>query len=333
MSAAFRPTQRVRRSADGFTLVELLVATTVTLVLVVVLVRVFNGASGTWRHGEAQVDAYREARGALQLMAHDLSATLAASYAQAGGGADLANANPTMPTLAFRRYSGTSTPAGQPVNEEVYCLTNISNHGSSSLCTVGYFCQWMADDDMFPSGTPDQRPRAFALMRQSLDSNGTFKRISHYAANAPLDFLMLYQRNLTSGPMSNDPPVAVATPVASYVWDVRFRIDTDLDDVAMRDASDPLSSAATDHSSPANPTRYYYGTPGQNIPPRLPPYVEVRFKALSSLAARRLEGTSAGVTQTTWGSTTNSLYQQIIQPNYQQFVLRVPLLNGTQPAP
>lgn len=320
---------RARGTAGGFTLVELLTATAVTLLLVVVLVRVFNGASGTWRHSEAQVDAYREARGALQLMARDLSATLAASYAQAGGGADPANANPAMPTLAFRRYSSNTTPAGEPVNEEVYCLTNIPNHGASSLCAVGYFCQWMADNDMFPAGVgADQRPRAYALMRQSLDSNGTFKRMQAAASNPPLDFLKLYERNLSSAPSSASPPVAVATPLAAYVWDVRFRIDTDLDDSVIRDASDPSSQAAADHSSPV---RYYYGASGQNHPPRLPPYVEIRFKALSSLAGRRLEGASAGVTQSTWSNTDSSLYKQIIQPNYQQFVLRVPLLNGTQP--
>ena len=318
---------------DGFTLVELLVATTVTLVLVVVLVRVFNGTSGTWRHSEAQVDAYREARGALQLMAHDLSATLAASYAQAGGGADPASAvtnGPALPTLAFQRYSGVASPANQPINEEVYCLTNISNRGASSLCAVGYFCEWMADDSMFPLNGTDQRPRAFALMRQSLDSNGTFQRMKYFATSPRLSFIQLYQRNTSSTPSGATPPLAVATPVASYIWDVRFRIDTDLDDSTVRDASDPLSNAAYDHSSTA---RYYYGDGAHTYPPALPPYVEIRFKALSSLAGRRLEGASTGVDQTTWSNPGSSLYQQIIAPNCQQFVLRVPLLNGTQPPP
>ena len=101
----------------AFTLIELLVATSVTILLVVVLVQVFNGASGTWRHSEAQVDAYREARGALQLMARDLSATLQASYAQAGGGADAASivtTGPAMPTLVLQHYKQRSAGHDRP---------------------------------------------------------------------------------------------------------------------------------------------------------------------------------------------------------------------------
>lgn len=320
---------------------ELLVATTVTLLLVVVLVRVFNGASGNWRHNEAQVDAYREARGALQLMARDLGATLQASYAQAGGGADPASAatnGPAMPTLVLQHYSrydaaAASDPNG-PNNEEVYCLTNISNHGASSLCAVGYFCQWMADPGMFPlGGGSDQRPRAFALMRQSLDSNGTYLRMQTAGATTPLKFIDLYKRSLTSPATVTTPPVAAATPVAAYIWDLRFRIDTDLDDSVngVRDGNDP---GPVDHSSPQ---RTYHGewSSGQLYPPRLPQYVEIRFKALSSLVARRLEGNSA-IDPSTWADTAVSFtpsaaYKQIIQPNYQQFVLRVPLLNAAPP--
>ena len=308
-------------------------ATTVTLLLVVVLVQVFNGAAGSWRHSEAQVDAYREARGALQLMAHDLSATLQASYAQDGGN-DLAmatNTKPAMPTLALQHYSSPDTSG--PTNEEVYCLTNITNHGASSLCAVGYFCQWMADDSTFPvTGTSDQRPRAYALMRQSLDSNGTYQRIQAAASHTPLTFLDLYSRNTTSVASNASPPLAVATQVAAYVWDLRFRIDTDLNDSANGGVTDGnATQAAPDHST--NPIRYYNCDAGPSYPSRLPPYVEIRFKALSSIAGRRLEGNGA-ITSATWADTATGFspagpYQQIIQPNYQQFVLRVPLINAT----
>ena len=49
--------------ASAFTLVELLVGMVVGSLLVVILFQVFNVASAAWQRGEAQLDAYREARG------------------------------------------------------------------------------------------------------------------------------------------------------------------------------------------------------------------------------------------------------------------------------
>ena len=126
-------------SADGqtgFTILELLVAMTVTLLLVVALMRVFAATATTWEHGEAQVDAYREARGALQIMARDLSATLQAAY-EPPMGAILSPTDGTttpvgalVPTLVLQRYNG--TPDAGPKNEEVYCLTNIPNRSNDA---------------------------------------------------------------------------------------------------------------------------------------------------------------------------------------------------------
>ena len=319
----------------------MLVATTLTVLLMVVLVQVFNGASNSWRHSEAQVDAYREARGALQLMAHDLSATLQASYAQAGGGADPTPApgtpgGPAMPTLVLEHYSkyDTTVPThlDGPVNEEIYCLTNIHNSGASSLCAVGYFCQWMPDNAQLLSASgADLRPRAFALMRQSVGSNGTFQRMQAAVNNTPLTFLALYQRDLTGAGAGSGTPVAVASQVAAYVWDLRFRIDTDLNDDPNGAFADGNNPAPQDHST--SPRTYSGDAASQPYPPRLPQYVEIRFKALSSIAGRRLEGATS-VTPVTWRDTDepftpSDTYKQIIRPNLQQFVLRVPLINAT----
>ena len=73
-------------------------------------------------------------------------------------------------------------------------------------------------------------------------------------------------------------------------------------------------------------------------PNYLPPFVEIRFKALSAAASRRLEG-NGGVDQSTWhdvgegGSTSSAIYRSVIQPNLQQFILRVPLTNATPQTP
>ncbi len=312
-----------RGHAGAFTLIELLVSMTVTLVLVVALMQVFNATANTWQHGEAQVDAYREARGALQFMARDLSATLQASYAQTNGtpSASATPFTPAMPTLALQHASASYSADGGPVNEEVYCLTNTPNSGASSLCAIGYYCQWMPD--LYPPGDPHlpRCPQAYALMRQSLDSNGTFLRIKAAAGISPLTFDQLFSQTTA--------PVPSVTQLAAYIWDLRFRIDTDLNEQTVADGNAP---SPKDHSSPT--PLAYQGTVGASYPPKLPAYIEIRFKALSDIAGRRLEGTNAGVGKSTWNDTGPSFnatgpYRSIIQPNAQQFVLRVPLINAT----
>ncbi len=291
----------------------------ITLLLVLALLQIFSGTQSSWRHSEEQVDAYREARGALQFMARDLGATLQQDYAQAGSNGTT-TVTPLLPTLLLQHATDIPPESNGPLNEEIYCLTNIPNTGASSLCAVGYYCEWMPD---FMQG--GHVPHAYALMRRSLDSNALYQRIQ--AANtgstsSPLTFANLFTYAGT--------PKANVTQLAAYIWDLRFRIDTDLNDgpSGMPDGNAP--TAPQDHST--NPPLYYNDTSKPSYPPRLPSYVEIRFRALSDLAGRRLEG-NVGVTPATWndapGTSLTPPYVQIIQPNYQQFVLRVPLTNAT----
>lgn len=313
------------RARGAFTLVELLVAMATTLILVIGLIQVFSATTKTWQQSEARMDAYREARGALQIMARDLSATLRTSYDQ-----QLATGTgPLMPTLVLQRSPSTTPDPTGPGNEEAYCLTNIPNSGTSFLCAVGFFCQWMPDQ---ATGSAARRaPRAFALMRQSLDSTGTFQRLKAAsaiqptppAAAVPLGFDDLFGRTGTGSV-----PAPTITQLSAYIWDLRFRIDTDLNEQTFPDGN--ASDAPLDHSTPTKLP--YSGDPARPYPPFLPAYVEIRFKALSETAARRLEGNTA-VTRETWKDTgiTSALYQNLILPGAQQFVLRVPLLSGTPP--
>ena len=291
---------------------------TVTLLLVAALMQIFNATTDTWQHGEAQVDAYREARGALQLMARDLSATLQASYVPPRGAA-LTAVPPALPTLCLQHASGSYDAGGGPINEEVYCLTNIPNSGAisgmSSLCAVGYFCQWMPDAANAPANTP----QAYALMREALDSNGTFLRIQTASGHNPVTFDDLFT------------PTTSAVQLAAYIWDLRLRIDTDLNEQSVPDGNLP---------SPPDHAKVLYRGDASTYPTRLPAYVEIRFKALSDIAGRRLEGTKSGVDKTTWKDNNpgglSATYRSIIQPSAQQFVLRVPLINATPlatPAP
>ena len=203
----------------------------------------------------------------------------------------------------------------------MYCLTNIPNSGSSTLCAVGYYCQWLPD----LNGASANAPKAYALMRQSLDSNGTFLRLKNAPPNTPLTFMQLFTPTVN--------PAATVTQLASYIWDLRFRIDTDLNETTVPDGN--AANVPTDHSSPAR--SYQDNGAGTVYPSYLPAFIEIRFKALSATAARRLEGNN-NVSKQTWHdpdatSTANSpVYQSLIRPNLQQFVLRVPFVDATPQA-
>ena len=223
------------------------------------------------------------------------------------------------------------------MNEEVYCLTNLPASGSSSLSAVGYFLQWMPDLATNNASATARAPHAYALMRESVDSDSTFLRFQKATLAAgnnvtPLSFMQVYgqTKDNTTGTVHVD-------QLAAYVWDLRFRIDTDLNETTDPDGDAP--NVPKDHSGVLSYQGDGGAPAGLPYPNYLPPYVEVRFRALSATAGRRLEG-NQGVTQQTWNDTGGStpanpaVYNSIIQPNAQQFILRVPLLNATpQPTP
>ena len=329
---------------------------TVSLLLIVVLLRVFSAATTSWQRGEAQVDAFREARGALQLMARDLSTTLSPVVTKLDG--TTTAANPLLPTLVLARNTGGTPPAdggAGPLNEEVYCLTNIINSSTpatpttdrpnpvqtmaSETCAVGYYCQWMPAIAAAGAAS-DRAPQAFALMRQFLNSDGVSARLQASAGNTtPLRFADLFSRAslLPGATAPTNPPVASSTQLAAYIWDLKFRIGTTLTAADGESADTPpydhLASATGGSALP--PPRVYDGV-SQPYPSTLPAYVEIRFKALSTGAGRRLEG-NRNVQAADWNTTDpanptvprlTDAYKKYILPEARQFVLRVPLINS-----
>lgn len=318
-------TLRARRSRPGaFTLIELLVAMAVGTLLIVILFQIFNVAAVAWQRSETQVDAYREARAALQLMTRDLSA-ISAQFAT-----DPAASPPTaggiVPNLVLDKYPSPD-PArqkGDLNNEEVYCLTMVPNTGLSSLCAAGYFCQWLPDI----AKNSAKAPRAYGLYRQFLGSGSTtqpglydlFKK----TAATPLGFMDLFARSSPGATATPDMVTAAPVGLSAYIWDLQFRIDTNLQDA--RGAAQPPK----DHGDLATPPRQrkYTSLAGEQHPLQLPPYIEIRFKALSAAGARQLEGNDA-VTRLTWWPASSAdrepIYKTVILPATQQFVARVPL--------
>lgn len=133
--SACRQTRRCRFSI-GFTLLELLVATTVLSLMLLFLFSVFDQSTKAWQAGERKIDAFREARAALFMVRRDLSGALISKHSP----------------MVFNRlnddipFSGALAPPSTGSN--LFFLTRLplnaqGANNASSLCSVGYYVAWM----------------------------------------------------------------------------------------------------------------------------------------------------------------------------------------------
>jgi prepilin-type N-terminal cleavage/methylation domain-containing protein len=76
------------RQNSGFTLLELLTATAIASLLVVMLISVFNQANKAWVTGEEQAEVYQMGRAVMDLMARDLAQVRVAPRCAFTGQAD-----------------------------------------------------------------------------------------------------------------------------------------------------------------------------------------------------------------------------------------------------
>jgi len=154
------------KKSSAFSLLELLVAVSVLSILLVILLNIVQGATNLWRTSENKVEAYREARAALQVMSSDLRNALASTN-----------------TAFFR-----TNISGYPSATNLAFLTTlpISSQNPASLsdvCTVGYF---LAYSNKSPVAGATGR-QSYNLYRYFVESNETFASLITDAA-AVLDF-------------------------------------------------------------------------------------------------------------------------------------------------
>jgi prepilin-type N-terminal cleavage/methylation domain-containing protein len=238
---------RVRGSSDlGFTLLELLIAVAITAVIVVLLSRVFGATAAQWQAADQRIDAFRDARTALHVIARDLGR---------------ANVSANSGMLALKEPGPADDYA-----QEAFAVTPTANSGNADLCAVGYYTEWNAS------------AKTFTLKRQLRESNAIIGDLQ------TLNFSALY----TKAP-------ALAEDVAAYVWDLRFY-------VGLEEVPVPLGNAG--------PTSQWR-------------WIEVRFKAMSPNAAKRLR--DSAMTQGDWNNPAGDIYKRLVLPNEQQFVTRVVL--------
>jgi len=143
--------------SSAFSILELLVAVSVLSILLVVLLNIVQGATSLWRGSENKVEAYREARAALQVMSSDLRNILAST-----------NTN-------FFRTNISGYP--NPTNLTFLATLPLSSQNTNSLgdvCTVGYFLKY---DNKSPVAGNNGR-QSYNLYRYFVESNETFANLT-----------------------------------------------------------------------------------------------------------------------------------------------------------
>lgn len=145
------------RSA-AFSVLELLVAMAVLSVLIVLMMNMVDSATKLWRQTENSVDAYREARAAMTVMARDLQ------YAVVGT------------NYGWIRFNVNSGAATTNYGSNVFFLTSLplnaqKSDSKSDICEVGYF--------LGLDRTAASTNRSLNLYRYFRSSDQTFSNLSN----------------------------------------------------------------------------------------------------------------------------------------------------------
>ncbi len=202
-----RSTLRSRRaialSEGGFTLAELLIATGITAIIVVLLGTMLGSLLNTASRANQRIDAFREARAALQMIERDFSNLVPTQWNIQTSPLPTPTPSPiTRPAAYFALENIYTDPAVG--NQQIYGLVAVKTAGSPTpsigdVCAVGYYCRWEGN--------------RYTLRRFFRDSAHTFSVLQNavsYAADSDL-------YDLNAADARND-------VLAAYVWDFKVAI-------------------------------------------------------------------------------------------------------------
>jgi hypothetical protein len=178
-------------------LVELLIAAAITVVIVLMLAGMFLSLTNTSLRASQRIDAFRDARPALQIIERDMANLV-----------QLPNTSPTptppavpLRSAAYFALDNVWQDPNDPysansgsLNRQIFALIATKNAGSSisgDLCAVGYYCRWDTDH--------------YVLCRFFRDSATTFAAIQSFVGTY-VPVATLYT------PSSSD------EVLAAYVW-------------------------------------------------------------------------------------------------------------------
>jgi type II secretory pathway pseudopilin PulG len=282
---------RHRQSRAAFTLVELLIATGITVAIVLMLGLMLGSLMGSASHTTARVDAFRDARAALQMIERDLRNLVRTQWnpdpftgATFGpcAAATISTTRVTLPAAYFVLkdiYADPATAGNH--NQQLYALVaSRTTPSSGDVCAVGYYCQW------------DNAAHAYSLRRFFRDSPATFavmQAAGNYAADSAL-------YNLNAGDAKND-------VLAAYVWNLQINL---YDAAGNRYITYPCVCDQ-----------------GALTPVWPPAALEISFNAMSPQAAQAMMSVSSSPND--WMDTTTQTYQRLIAPHAYQFRSRINL--------
>jgi type II secretory pathway pseudopilin PulG len=280
------------RHCDGFTLAELLIATGVTAGIVLMLGWMLGSLMASASHTTQRVDAFRDARAALQLIERDLrnlvrnqwnpdpftNQTLAPCTAST-----VSTTAVTLPTAYFaldNRYA--DDPAAGNPNQQLYALVaDTTNPSSGDVCAVGYYCRW------------DVQLHAYSLRRY-------FRRFS------------LTEMHSWGTDYAGDSVLYSATDgdavLAAYVWNLKIT---------------PYDAAGSPNTTyPCVCDALVGGLPK---PIALPAAIEISFNAMSPQAARTVMSVTAGMTDSAAAAYWMNMDPNLVKPHAYEFRSRINL--------
>src|SRR5205809_1007172 len=190
---------RNRRSRAAFTLVELLIATGITVAMVLMLGLMLGSLMSSASHATERVDAFRDARAALQTIERDLRNLVPTQW-------DVRTSPIPTPTpvpitraaayFALKDIYADPATAGNH-NQQLYALVAAKTTASSGdVCAVGYYCQW------------DNQLHAYSLRRFFRNSTDTFTVLQNAVGGYASDSV-LYA------------PAASDAVLAAYIWNFK----------------------------------------------------------------------------------------------------------------
>ena len=270
----------------AFTLAELLIATGITVIMVLLLGAMLGSLMSTTSRANQRIDAFRDARAALQMMERDFANLVQTQwqpdpFASPAPGSTQPLTRP-LPYLALKNIADPTA-----ANREIYGVIGARNSGLGDVCLVGYYCSWDG--------------RAYSLRRFFRDSAASYAVLS---SPSPLPSPATYIPDSDLYKPSPSPsPGPADDVVAQYVWNLR---------IAAYDANgNVLSYPYTCDTSPVSATR----------PPAA---IEISFNVMSPQAARTVMSVSSSPAD--WDPTTQTqTYQRLILPHKYEFRTRISL--------
>ena len=194
----------------AFTLAELLIATGITAIIVVLLGTMLGSLTNAASRASQRIDAFRDARAALQIIERDM--------------ANLVQLPATSPPLMSAAYfaladSYTDPNTATSKNQQLYALCAMKNQqvpsSSGDICAVGYYCRWDTNHYVlcrylrpWNSGTSPTTWQTF----QTYQSSGYAPASALYTPNSTDEILATYVWNFNVTMYKSDGTVLNSYP-------------------------------------------------------------------------------------------------------------------------